>query len=80
MKPHGVRPAAADAWDDLQAALRETTTPCQGPNAAWWTSDDGDERHAAALHCQQCPVLDICDAYAAANREKDGFVWGGRTR
>ena len=78
--PFRMDPEAAGAWNALQEALRDTTTPCQGRNSSWWTSDDGDERHVAALHCQRCPVLAQCDAFAAANREKDGFVWGGRTR
>jgi hypothetical protein len=68
----------------LNAALIELTdtgrcTPCQGTTADWWTSDDWDERDAAAHHCQACPVLALCTAAADEAREA-WHVYGGTDR
>jgi hypothetical protein len=54
--------ALADAVD------RGLLIPCAGSEA--WTSEDPDDRAAAALECAGCPAWDAC---AVAG---EGQVWG----
>jgi len=53
-------------------------TPCQGTNRDHWTSEDPDERAAAAEGCQWCPdaARVACLDAATAGRERWG-VWAG---
>lgn len=74
-----IRAAALPAWDQLQAALRDSPPPpCTGDPEAW-TSDDMATRAYAARACLRCAVVDQCAAFAEANNETFG-VWGGIDR
>lgn len=53
------------------------TTPCQGDRAGYWTSDNADEREAAAYRCHGCPALTPCTAYADTGAER-AHVWAAR--
>ncbi|HEY5843532.1 MAG TPA: WhiB family transcriptional regulator [Mycobacterium sp.] len=75
----GIPVAAVDRWQRLAEALHATDAPCTGSNRDWWTSDDNDERTAAAFHCASCPVLGLCAAYADDARESH-HVWAGVDR
>lgn len=44
------------------------------PNWAWWTSDDAEEREAAAYRCVGCPALAVCGEVA---RYAPHGIWGG---
>jgi len=77
----GVPAAAIDQWQRLDQALTDIdyALPCVGPNHAWWTSDDPEEREAATNRCAPCPVIGLCAAYADAAREKF-HVWASVDR
>lgn len=79
MTAFGVRPDALAEWEALQHALRDTRTPCMGPDSALWTSDRRGDRKAAARRCGPCAALGVCAAFATANHETHG-VWGGVPR
>lgn len=52
--------------------------PCRHPlRSHWWTSDDLDEREAAAHGCTSCPLLDTCAAHAPHER---WHTWAGADR
>ncbi len=73
-------PAAEAAWRTLITAA-DDSTPCRGPHADRWTSDDAEERQAAAYMCAACPITQRCSTYANTAGEKF-HVWAGvdRTR
>lgn len=62
-------------------ADRNAQTPCQGRQAARWTSDDYAELEWAAFHCvsMRCPLLEMCEQ-AADEMKAQHFTWGGRVR
>lgn len=45
----------------------------------WWTSDDYEEREAAAHLCRGCELLALCEAVAAEERAAY-HVWAGVDR
>lgn len=51
-------------------------TPCTGPGASAWTSDDPDDQEFAADRCMDCPLAEVCREYALAAGVTAG-VWGG---
>lgn len=54
-----------------------TPAPCQDSAAApLWTSQDGLDRLAAMILCQECAARKLCSETAHARRETWG-VWGG---
>lgn len=67
------------AWRAL--VLAADGAPCHGPHADRWTSDDLEDRTAAAYQCAGCPAMDLCAAYAELAGERF-HVWAGvdRTR
>lgn len=74
----GVRPSAAAAWTDLQAALIDAVVPCTADPESW-TGEDPDDRETAARACLGCPARWPCELFATANRETHG-VWAGVDR
>ena len=56
---------------------RDMRPPCAGSTA--WTSDEADERAAAAVRCLPCPLLDACADLADEADERFG-VWAGVDR
>ena len=72
--------AAEEAWRALILAA-DDTVPCRGPHADRWTSDDPEERQAAAYMCAACPITSLCSTYADTAGERH-HVWAGvdRTR
>lgn len=78
---YGLNEAAADAWQDLAAAVRHASSkvPCTGPRSPWWTSEDPEERTAAAFRCTGCPAIGLCRRYADIARERH-HVWAGEDR
>ena len=70
--------AAERLAEALLNAINERI-PCQGPHSDWWTSDDAEEREAAARQCQGCPVIEACAA-AADEADERWHVWGGVDR
>jgi hypothetical protein len=55
---------------------RNLVTPCQMPGLDHlWTSDDHEEREAAAHRCCSCPLLDHCANYAMTTEQF--HVWAG---
>ena len=75
----GVLPASESAWRAL--VLAAEGAPCSGPHADRWTSDDPEDRAAAAFECEGCPVIGLCRTYADLAGERF-HVWAGvdRTR
>ena len=59
----------------LDLAERRTPTPCWRDDR--FTSDDADDRSAAALLCLGCPILAPC--WNAGQAQTTG-VWGGVDR
>lgn len=55
----------------MRAACRDLDPDTMFPRYA-------EQQHAAAQHCQACPVRTQCLAHALAHREEFG-VWGGLT-
>lgn len=70
---------ALPLWGRLVSAAASTreAVPCAGHGAPFWHGDD-EEQEAAARACLECPLMSLCDDYAAAADERWG-VWGGRT-
>lgn len=72
-------PEAAFALRRLIAELsarEDETFPCQlDPDSHY----DDDRISDAITACGRCPLIEECDAFADANRERHG-VWGGRDR
>jgi len=68
----------ADAQDRLTTAVQTAVAPvpCLGSDA--WLSEDPAERQAAAVRCQQCPVLAECGQLADAMPLKAWGVFAGR--
>ena len=66
-----------DALDRIADA--DGRTPCQGPDAELWTSDDEAELHEAARRCRElaCPLLQVC-ADAAMELRASAGCWGGQ--
>lgn len=78
----GLTPAAVESYARLTVALARLAddgrlTPCQGPHAALWTSDDLEDREAASHRCTACPVLALCDAQGKHERHN---AWGAHDR
>jgi hypothetical protein len=65
-----------DAWDALNEALEDCAPPCAG--RALFTADQlsDEERADCASICANCPVADLCGAYATADKVTSGF-WAG---
>lgn len=78
--PPELTEAAEEAWRALILAA-DDTVPCRGPHADRWTSDDPEERQAAAYMCAGCPTTELCRTYADIADERH-HVWAGvdRTR
>ncbi len=78
-----VPPTGADAWIELQRAVRELGRPpaCERDPEAWWLGGrlrkvDAVRAAAAVEACSWCPVRELCASYALAAGERHG-VWGG---
>lgn len=72
----GIPPKAIPAWRALAQALDDCgSVPCEG--RAEWTSESAEDRTAAAHQCARCPVVQLCEAYVIAAKEKHG-VWAGK--
>lgn len=71
--------AVLPLWAELTAAAASTreVVPCAGHGAPYWHGDE-EEQEAAARACLECPLMRLCDRYAAAAGERWG-TWGGRT-
>jgi hypothetical protein len=68
------------AAEQMAAALITLTDaggrpPC-GDRSGAWTSEDRAQRQEAALRCQPCPLLTICEQYAREIHASFG-VFGG---
>ncbi len=75
-----IRAAAVPAWLRLQAELSDAdSVPCRGQNSHLWTSEQPEEREAAAYRCTGCHVVEMCNRYAEDARERFG-VWAGIDR
>jgi len=76
-----IRAAAVPAWLRLQAELSDAdSVPCREQQSSHlWTSEQPEEREAAAYRCAGCPVIVPCAAYSAAARERFG-TWAGVDR
>lgn len=68
--------SADEAWELLNAELREVTPPCDGLDEFTAGGLTDDERELCESICARCPLLDLCDAYASAARVTSGF-WAG---
>lgn len=65
-----------EAWLSLNAALQDAEPECAGLDL--FTADglsDADRAVCASI-CAQCPVIELCDAYASAAGVIAGF-WAG---
>jgi hypothetical protein len=75
----GLSPDAVVSFASLLVSLDRLAetgclAPCQQPTRAhWWTSEDREEREAAAYGCAGCPLLDTCTAHAP---HEPAHVWG----
>ena len=67
---------AEDAWDALNASLRDSPPPCD--QRALFTADrlTEEQRALCASICADCPVFELCGAYATTARVTSGF-WAG---
>lgn len=75
-----IKAAALPLWLKLQTAVMEAPdVSCCGAHGDWWTSEQPEERAAAAYRCGPCPVIASCGDYAEVARERFG-VWAGRDR
>ena len=61
---------------DFSQGLCTTVSPSR---RTWWTSDDRDEREAAAHMCAACPVREPCEAWSLALPASDPAVYAGLT-
>ena len=59
---------------DFSKGLCTTVKPAQ---RGWWTSENRDEREAAAHMCQGCPVREPCTAWSLALPASDPSVYAG---
>lgn len=75
---HVIRPAAAEAWRHLGAALAGMGDPPCRQTPAVWLSDAEADQLAAAEACRRCPAIGPCAAYALAAGETAG-TWGATT-
>lgn len=66
----------------MKALPSRSLVPCIGGTLPtdWWTSDDRDERDAAAERCGECPVIVACGVAGAAGKGEAAGVWGGVDR
>lgn len=77
----GVRPAALAPWLALHRAIGETgPTPCADDPDRWVEPITPAVAEWAAHQCGRCLVLDLCSAFAIANRERTGGIWAGKDR
>lgn len=59
-------------------ARAQGQVPCLTGNGSLWLSESPDDRSAAAVRCQDCPVIIQCRAYAASVRPRLTFgVYAG---
>jgi hypothetical protein len=65
-----------EAWEDLNDALEEYRPACRGDAVFTAEQLTPEQRAYCASICATCPVLDLCDAYAATANVKAGY-WGG---
>lgn len=65
---------ASDAYAALIRAVETTCPPCRGDDR--YLSDHGPIPEDMAAMCATCPVMDLCCAYALADRPQAG-VWAG---
>lgn len=73
LSPEGVESYAALVTTLARLADQGEVPPCAHP-LRWhlWTSDDAEEREAAAHACTGCPALAACEAHG--QHERHG-VW-----
>lgn len=72
-----VPPAAGRLWVSLLEGLIESgPAPCEFYPEAWFASH-WREVQIAKRACAECPVREVCLAYAVTAGERHG-VWGGR--
>lgn len=76
---HSVPAGAVAAWGRLSAAVVASSevVPCAGHDRPLWHGYSGDQA-VAAQACFDCPVMVLCDEYAAGAGERFG-TWGGLT-
>jgi len=81
-----VRPSAKKQWDAFQNAMRDLEFSGIDWNCkdrwnefALYSDENAPTAQQAQEMCAGCPLLELCDAYATAQREIDG-VWGGKQR
>ncbi|WP_396654964.1 WhiB family transcriptional regulator [Microbacterium foliorum] len=70
---------AEDAYDHLEAAIRDNTPPCSGLHLFTADSRTDEQRAACSSICARCPITDLCGAYATAAKADFGF-WAGVDR
>jgi len=76
----GIRAAAVPSWLALHGALMDlpSPTPCAADPDSFTDPRPEDVDYITGL-CTGCPVLELCDAFATANKETAG-IWAGRSR
>ena len=77
LSPHVLSPEAQRLHLRLVEACEQHRPPCRSRTE--WTSENAEDRAAAAEACGHCPHQGPCDGYARAAGEHYG-VWGGRDR
>ncbi len=70
--------SADEAWDLLNAELKEVAPPCDGLEEFTAVNLSDEERAWCASICARCPVIELCDAYASAAKVTFGF-WAGHS-
>jgi hypothetical protein len=84
----GVRKEAAPAWERMGEYMESHRTPCFERPEDFIDYDDPrypeeatgrplPSAFEARLLCAGCPLLEMCDEFAARNREDFG-IWGGK--
>lgn len=81
-----VRPSAKKQWDALNEAKQNLIHANMDWNCkdrweefALYSDENAPTAEQAEEMCSGCPLLQLCDTYATAQRETDG-VWGGKQR
>ncbi len=68
--------AAADSLHELTLGLEPHSSPCRDVEAFTADTLTQDEADELAIICGECPVLQLCGAYAATAYPTAGF-WAG---
>jgi WhiB family transcriptional regulator, redox-sensing transcriptional regulator len=71
-----VMPGSFPVWLGRQAQAIDGLLPCQREDPQLWFSERPTDLESARVHCQPCPLRELCLAGALERGEPWG-VWGG---